>query len=253
MAIAARCALVALCVTVVGVLAGCSRSPHPLLVSGGGAVAAPRALAPSADVEYSLHVGDELRILVVGQPEFTGVVKVRPDGRISAPGAGDLQASGQTVHELTEELRAQLRRLIRYPDVSVMLTSYAEEVVYVLGEVNAPGDHAYMPDMTALHALGAAAGHTSSAALGSVLVLRRTGPNALDVYRLDLDAAVDGDPLGRDVFLRPYDVVFVPRNFIAEVNLFVDRFVRQNISPFTAYIEGWQAFHLEDIYWRASQ
>jgi protein involved in polysaccharide export with SLBB domain len=208
--------------------------------------AGPSALAPPVMTEYLVHVGDELRILVVDQPEFTAVVKVKPDGKISVPGAGEVLATGRSLQEITEEIRTELLRLIRYPDVSVMLSSF----VYVLGEVRVPGDHAYMPEMTVLHALGAAAGAERSAKLSSVLVLRRTGPSSLDVYRVDLEAAVDGNAMGRDLYLQPYDVVFVPRTFIAEVNNFVDQFIRQNISPFSAYIEGWRALNLADIYWR---
>ncbi len=225
---------------------------------GGGARPAPALFPPSvpesqalpAQTDYRVHVGDELRVLVVDQPEFSAVVKVKPDGKVSVPGAGEVQAVGRTLQEITEDARTELLRLIRYPDVSVMLSSYAPEIVYVLGEVRVPGEHPFMPDMTVLHAVGAASGPQRSAKLKSVLVLRRSGPSSLDVYQVDLEASVDGNALGRDLYLQPYDVVFVPKTVIAGVNDFVDQFVRQNISPFTAYIEGWRALNMGDIYWR---
>jgi protein involved in polysaccharide export with SLBB domain len=191
--------------------------------------------------------------MVVGQPDFSRVVKVRPDGRLSGPGVGDFLAAGRTVPEVTEAIRSDLRRLIRYPEVSVMLSASAPEVIYVFGEVRVPGAHPYMPNMTALHAIGAAGGQKDTGKLNSVVVLRRTGPNELDVFPLDLERSIDAGAGARDVGLRPYDVVYVPRTFIGSLNLFVDKFIRQNIAPFTAYIEGWRALHVDDLYWRVNQ
>jgi protein involved in polysaccharide export with SLBB domain len=223
-------------------LAGCAGHSQPM-----PAVTSVQE-APPPESEYLLRPGDELNVMVVGQSEFTQIVKVRPDGRLTAPGMGDIEATGRTIPELTEEIRTGLRRLIRHPEVSVLLTTHAQEFVYVFGEVKVPGAHPYLPDMTALHALGAAGGQKDTGRMSRVLVLRRTGPNSLDVYPLDLGKTLSADGGGRDVYLRPYDVVYVPRTFIADVNLFVDKFIRQNIAPFTAYIEGWRAFHASDVF-----
>lgn len=208
---------------------------------------------PPLETEYRLQPGDELRIVVVGNDEMSVTVPVRPDGRISAPGVGDIEVGGRTIAIVTEELRAQLRRLIRYPEVSVMLVKHAEQVVYVLGEVEAPGAKPYVPSMTTLHALGSAGGARRSGKTSSVVVLRRTGPNEMEVYQVDLAAALDGKPTARDFYLKPYDLIYVPRTFIANLNNFMDQYVRQNVIPFTAYIEGWRAFHAKEIFWRAPE
>lgn len=203
--------------------------------------------APPPHTEYRLQVGDEVSVRVVNQPEFSGLFRVRPDGYLSTPGVGDLSAAGMTVPELSEQIRSGLRRLIRYPDVSVMLTSYAKQVIYIFGEVELPGSRGHLPNMTTLQALAAAGGPTETAKLSSVLVLRRMGPAEIDVYKVNLEAPVDGDPTAADVYLQPYDVVYVPRNLIGEVNVFVDHWIRQNIAPFTAYIDGWRAFHIDEL------
>jgi len=230
-------------------LAGCGSSGgRPELLG-----ATPHRLPPPEQPPqeaYRLKLGDELRIYVVGAEEFNATVEVRPDGRISAPGVGDVLVLGRTLDEVTEELRAQLRRLVRYPDVTVVLSEHAQDLVYVFGEVVAPGERPYVPHMTTLHAVASAAGPERSARLDDVLVLRRTGPQEMDVYRVDLAAARDGDVRAQDLALQPYDVVFVPKTAIAKINDFMDQYVRQNVVPFTAYIEGWRAFHVEEIYWR---
>jgi len=226
------------------VLTGCGGHPEPAAVPVLG------AQAPPPLAEYKLQVGDELNVMVVGQPDFSRIVKVRPDGWLSTPGAGEIEASGRTVAEVTEDIRTGLRRLVRYPDVSVMLNNYAPLQVYVFGEVKLPGAHPYVQNMTALHAVGAAAGPLNTGRLSGAVVLRRTGPNALDVYPVDLDRAVDGEAAARDLYLQPNDVIYIPRTLIADVNLFVDKFIRQNIAPFTAYITGWQALHVDELSWR---
>jgi protein involved in polysaccharide export with SLBB domain len=240
-----------LCV-LISLMAGCGGAGgRPQLI--GATPHAEVADFPPLETEYRLQSGDEVRIVVVGNDEMSATVPVRPDGRISAPGVGDLQAGGRTIAVVTEELRAQLRRLIRYPEVSVMLVKHAEQVVYVLGEVEVPGAKPYVPSMTTLHALGSAGGPRKTGKASSVVVLRRTGPSELEVYQVDIEAALDGKATARDFFLKPYDLVYVPRTFIANLNLFMDQYVRQNVIPFTAYIEGWRAIHADEIFWRRAE
>lgn len=210
------------------------------------------ALEPTRPLpaEYRLMVGDEMRITVVGAGEFNSTATIRPDGFISPVGVGDLQAAGRTIPEITEEVRSRLGRLLRYPEVSIMLSRYAERLVYVLGQVNTGGSLRYTENMTALHAVAAAQGPQQSAKMSSVLVLRRTGPSELAVYKVDLEAPLDGDVQARDIFLEPYDIVYVPRSIIGEVNKFVEQVFARNIAPFYFYQEGWKAFHMErlDVY-----
>jgi len=239
--------MILLCLAALAV--GCGSSPTPDLGLR-AASAADSVWAPSdgreMPTEYRLNMDDEISIRVVGHPEFEDVVKVRPDGKISAPGVGDIEAAGHTVSEVSESLRAELRRVLRYPDVSLILTDHAEQLVYVMGEVFGAGAQTYMPDMTALHAIGAAAGPRTSGKMSGVLVLRRTGPSELEVYRVNLAAATSGNVTARDIYLQPYDIVYVPRTFIANVNVFVDHFFKQNLAAFTFYIAGWRAFHMDE-------
>jgi len=232
-------------VTLAAALVGCGSGRPPL------PMAAAPTLEPSGGRslpdEYRLQVGDELVIHVIDQADLGGRVKIAPDGRVSAAGIGAVEAAGRTVPQLREALRAELGRILRYPEVTITLSNFAEQMVYVFGEVQSPGAQIYTPDMTTLHALAAAQGVTRRATLRSVLVLRRSGPSSMDVYRVDLDMAVDGEAHARDLYLQPFDVVYIPRSFIGEVNVFVDRFIRQNIAPFSAYIEGWKAFHMNEV------
>ena len=68
---------------------------------------------------------------------------------------------------------------------------------------------------------------------GEVLVIRRSGTPQPVVIPLDLEAAISGTDTSQDILLQPYDIVYVPRTAIAEVNQFIDQYFRQNIPiPF---------------------
>ena len=224
----------------------CSSAPPPPPTPPPGAEGAlrPTRILPA---EYRLVVGDELRVSVLGSPDLNGVVTLGPDGMISPIAAGEILAANRTVPEITAELRERLGRILRYPDVSVMLNRFADQMIYVLGEVNLTGSHRYVPNMTALHALAAARGPKKTGRLSNVLVLRRTGPSELDVYKVNLEAPLDGDVHSRDMFLEPYDIVFIPRSIIGEINKFVELVFRENISALYFYSEGWRAFHMDRL------
>jgi protein involved in polysaccharide export with SLBB domain len=192
---------------------------------------------------YRLGVGDELSVSVLGQPDFSRAVRVRPDGLISLPGTGPIFALSKTPEQIGQEIQDKLEQLLRHPRVDLMVDKYSDRRVYVMGEVVAPGEFEYLKGMSALQAIGQAGGFKPTAKTTSVVLLRRTSETEAHFRRLDLRAALDGSA-GEDTTLLPYDIVYVPRTFIANVDIFIDQFVRPMIAPFTLYIEGWNAFHI---------
>jgi protein involved in polysaccharide export with SLBB domain len=102
--------------------------------------------------------------------------------------------------------------------------------------------------MTALQAIASAGGFQDDASKGSVVVMRRTGPSSLITRKIDLHDAVQRGASSQDVYLRRYDIVYVNRNAIGDVNLFVDRFFRKMVPVFDLYIRGWQAFNMERVF-----
>ena len=124
----------------------------------------------------------------------------------------------------------------------------AGNLVHVLGQVERPGSYQVMPNMTALQAIAAAGGYLNDAAKGSVIVLRRTGETSLVTRTLDLHRAVHTGSASQDVFLRRYDIVYVERNMIGNVNLFVDRFFAKMIAIPSLYLTGWAAFNTDRVY-----
>jgi polysaccharide biosynthesis/export protein len=197
-----------------------------------------------APAPYHLGVGDELTLLVLGQPDYSKTVKVRPDGAITAPAAGTVFAMGRTAEEVGLEIQHKLGTYLRHPVVNLMVTGFGDQKIYIMGEVNLPGDRPYTNGMTAVQALAQAGGLKPSGQGKSVVVLRRTGPDEAQFYTLNLSDLLGDKPGGTDMALRPYDIVYVPRSFIGSANVFVDQYVRLMSTPFVTYVEGWNAFNI---------
>jgi polysaccharide export outer membrane protein len=209
-------------------------------------VVAPETETVEAEPEaYLLGVGDEVQIDVLTAPELSGTAKVRPDGAITVRGAGMIHALGRTPEDVGREAEEKLGAILRHARVDVAVTVFGEPRVFLMGEVEQPGDKPYYKGMSALQAVAAAGGISATGKSESVLVLRRTGSDAAEVRRLDLRGSLKGEP-GPDVVLHPYDIVYVPRTFIARANIAIDQYVRQMVAPFTLYLEGWRALAISN-------
>ncbi len=208
------------------------------------AVEAPRDSIVSAEMEaYRLGVGDEVQINVLSAPEFNGLAKVRPDGAITVHGVGEIHALGRTPAEVGREAEQKLSEFLRHARVDLSVTNYGESRVFVMGEVEQPGERPYYKGMSALQAVASAGGISGTGKSGSTLVLRRTGSGTAEVRKVDLGRSLKGEP-GQDIVLHPYDIVYVPRTLIARADLAIDQYLRQMIAPFTLYLEGWKAFNI---------
>jgi polysaccharide export outer membrane protein len=225
-------------------LAGCGGSadkPPPGLVVQG---TPPEDIMPPAYAPtYVIQPNDELRILVLGNQELTSTSPVRFDGTITVPGAGTVKAGGLTPEELSEIVEARLANVVREPDVDVLVTRTTPPSVFVGGEVSAPGERPHRRGMTLLQAL-AMAGTRNTANMKSVLLMRRTGPSAVDVRRINVNDVIKGKEGAVDPLLAHSDVVFVPRTFIASWAQFMSQFVRSAVAPLDLYTQAWWAINI---------
>lgn len=216
-------------------------APAPPYTSDSAADSA--AIAPEVDA-YRVLVFDELALTVLGSPDLSGNLRVLPDGTITIPGVGPVYVLGMTIPEITTKVADALSTIVRYPQVSVGVANFGDRRYFVMGEVLQPGDHQYNHGMTALAAIAEAGGFTNGAKRSSVMVLRRLGPERAIAFRLDLREPLKGKNLQKDLPVKPFDIIYVPKTFIASVDVLVDQYFRQLTPPFTLYIDGWNAFHL---------
>jgi polysaccharide biosynthesis/export protein len=114
------------------------------------------------DVPYHLDAGDRLRVVVYGQEGLTNTYLISAGGTITMPLIGAVPARGRTPQGLAAEISARLRNgFIREPSVAVEIESYRP--FFILGEVQAPGQYPYVPNMTAEIAIAIAGGFSPRA------------------------------------------------------------------------------------------
>jgi polysaccharide export outer membrane protein len=151
---------------------------------------------------YHLGVDDQVRVITFGAEQLTGQFRVNDRGVIAIPLLGSIKAEGLTTSELERAVEARLteKEVLVKPSVSVEVLAYRP--VFVLGEVNKPGQYPYQPGMTVLTAVAIAGGFTYRAQTERASILRNTDGNAVE-------GAVQ-----RNTQVRPGDVINVLDRFL---------------------------------------
>jgi protein involved in polysaccharide export with SLBB domain len=184
---------------------------------------------PTEPPRYELQVGDELEVRFLHAPEQNVLLVVRPDGFVSVPLANELRAAGRTPEELRVEITSAWRSELRDPEVAVVLKRASSWKIHVGGAVSRPGLFELGGERTVLQALFEAGGFLPTADLEQVLVIRPEGPGRFAVIPLDLTAVLEARDTRQNLLLRPRDAIFVPTSAIADVNVWVDQYIRKNI------------------------
>jgi polysaccharide export outer membrane protein len=168
-----------------------------------------RAADPASVEGYLLRPGDILVVSVWKETDMQGEVLIRPDGGISFALAGELQAAGHTVDELTKMLETRVRKYIPDAVVTVSVKTVLGNRVYVIGKVNRPGDFPLSGPIDVMQALSLAGGATPFANTNGIRVLRRTGAGQVSIpFRYgDIE---HGRKLDQNILLQSGDTVVVP-------------------------------------------
>jgi len=203
-------------------LVGCG-THQPVLKSQAQAVFA----APQEPREYVIEPGDQLDIKFFYNPKLNETITVRPDGKISLQLLDDVQAAGLTPTLLDAALTEKYAQELKKPAVTVMVRSFTGQRVYVDGEVNRPGLVNLTTGMTALQAVINAGGLRETAKPEAAIVIRKGPENQPVPMRVDLKEALYGKNRGATFQLHPYDIVHVPKTFIARANKFVNQYIEQ--------------------------
>ena len=222
-------------------LAACATRPLTGPIPGSIQVApAPEeSYGVQSDEPYRIQSGDELEIRFFHTPERDVVMPVRPDGCISVPLAHELRAAGRTVEELRLDLVERCSHELARPEITVIVRTFSGYPVHVGGEVNKPGVLELGGPRTVLQAVFEAGGFLPTASPADVLVVRRGEQGRFEIVTTDLERVLEGQDASGNILLRPYDVVYVPSSRIAEVNKWVDQYIRRNIPiQFSYRLEG---------------
>jgi polysaccharide export outer membrane protein len=191
----------------VQILAGClsldegqefAQSPVPESVNAG---------------EYRIGVDDRVQVSVWRNPELTVTAPVRPDGKITVPIIGDVQAGGRTPDEVAQSIKEQLSAYIREPNVAVIITELRSHEfltrVRVTGAVRTPRSIPHRQGMTVLDAVLEAGGLTEFASPNRAKLFRKTKQKT-EVFQIDLGDILTKGRLETNLLLAPGDVITVP-------------------------------------------
>ncbi len=181
--------------------------------------------------EYRIQPHDLLDVKFFYNSELNEKTPVRPDGRISLQLAHEVMAAGRTAAGLTEELTRLYSAQLKQTKITVIVRTFNSQKVYVSGEVNSPQLVDLKGMLTVLHAISEAGGFRDTARINEVIVIRRRPDNKPIAIQLDIEKIINGTDTNQDIPLIPFDIVYVPRSPIANVNLWVDQYIRK-VLPF---------------------
>ncbi len=162
-----------------------------------------------ANPGYIIGPEDVLKIDVWKEPEMSGTVPVRPDGKISMALLGDVQAAALTPTQLTTQLTDLLKKYLEDPRVTVTVAAVNSRRVFILGQVGRPGAYPLLPEMTVLQALSTAGGLGTYAAADKIYVLRNESGKQVKLA-FQYKQVIKGNKPEQNIVLQAGDTIVVP-------------------------------------------
>ncbi|CAK0780969.1 polysaccharide biosynthesis/export protein [Gammaproteobacteria bacterium] len=213
-----------------GLFSACASMPEapnvatvPQVVAGGNL---------AMEQAYPLAVGDQLLVRFQFYNDLNDSVSVGPNGHIVLQLIGDLLVAGLSMPEATALLNKKYAEHLKKPNISLTVSAYSPQQIYVDGQVTTPGVIRSATPLTASRAIAQAGGFKlGTARTGYILLLRHTPDGKVAYYQLDFGNGVPGTD--QDPLLQTNDLVFVPETAIASVADFVSNNLLK-IIPFTA-------------------
>ena len=154
---------------------------------------------------YVVGAEDVLFVRVWREPDFTASHLVRPDGKITLPLIGDVQAAGLTPERLADQIKQGLADFINKPDVDVSVQQVNSKKYFITGQVYRTGEFALVVPTRVFDALSNAGGFRDFANKKKIVIIRGT-----DRLKFNYNDILKGKALEQNVFLEPGDTVVVP-------------------------------------------
>ncbi|MBV8846774.1 MAG: polysaccharide biosynthesis/export family protein [Bryobacterales bacterium] len=196
--------------TLVSIFVALAAAQFPTAIASGADI--PKDSSSKADgvrAGYVLGPEDVIDVFVWKEPELTTTgITIRPDGRISLPLTGEIDASGRTAERLQEEISDRLKRYIADPVVNVMVKQINSLKISVLGEVRKPDVYHIKNRVTVLDAIAMAGGFTDLARPKHVIVLRNSSNGPQRRIKVNINDLVS-DSGAAPFYLEPLDTVYV--------------------------------------------
>jgi polysaccharide export outer membrane protein len=160
------------------------------------------------DPDFVIGTEDVIAINVWHETEMSRAMAVRPDGKISMPLIGEVEAEGKTPAQLQVELTKRLQTLIKNPDVTVIVQEIRSQKFNILGEVQRPGMYPLTKPMTILDALAVAGGFRDFAKPKKMYILRKSKDGTSAKIAVNYNNVIKG--ADKNVELESRDTIVVP-------------------------------------------
>jgi polysaccharide export outer membrane protein len=167
----------------------------------------PAGVLPPA--EYFIGPEDVLGVVFWREPEMSGDVIVRPDGRISLPVIGETVAAGLTPEALRIRILEAASKYLSDANVAVVVRTINSRKVYITGRVTTPGTHPLTGPLTVMQAIALAGGLTEYSDAKNITILR-SEKGATRIFKFNYKDVAKGKGLGQNVLLQPGDTIVVP-------------------------------------------
>jgi len=158
---------------------------------------------------YHLQPGDVVDVSVWKETDLQKEVLVRPDGYLSFPLAGEVDARGKSVEDVRAVLADRLQKYIPTPVVTVALKQIGGNRIYVLGKVNHAGEFPFANPLDVMQAISLAGGTTPYAAINDIVILRRHNGKQ-QAFSFRYSDVARGHSLPQNIQLESGDTVVVP-------------------------------------------
>jgi polysaccharide biosynthesis/export protein len=170
------------------------------------------AAEPQSTDDYQLGPEDVLEVLVWKNADLSKVVTVRPDGKISLPLIGDVQAAGFTAVQVQDEITKRLTVFYQEPpQVSLIVQQANSYVIFIMGQVERPGQYTVKRGTTFLQAIALAGGFTPFAATNDILILRNSSGDAQQrAAKIRYGEILAGKYQENNILLKSGDTIVIP-------------------------------------------
>jgi polysaccharide export outer membrane protein len=170
----------------------------------------PGALNTDSKDDYVIGADDVLAINVWKEPELSRSAPVRPDGKVTLPLVGDIEASGNTPKQLQASIEKILEKYISRPVVTVIVQEVKSHKFSIVGEVQKPGTYPLTGPSTVLEGIAQAGGFREWAKIKDIIILRTSPTGTREKLHFNYKSVIKGDSSRQNVQLQTGDTIVVP-------------------------------------------
>lgn len=186
-----------------------AQASRPAQTARTPAISTASTAAAAVPADYVIGPEDVLGVLFWREQEMSGDVAVRPDGMITLPLVGDIQAAGLRPEALRDTIQAAAGKYLTDPNVTVVVRQLNSRKVFITGQVATPGAHPLTGPRTVMQLIALAGGLTEYADGEHITIMREEGGKTRS-FKFNYKDVAKGKKLEQNIQLKPGDTVVVP-------------------------------------------